>query len=136
MRKTILIGIVMTLAAGPALAQAAGQAMSSAQLKSGLFGIEMSGYSPTFNFQWRECIQPDGKTLYETPDGVVNGRLTISPNGEACFSYEDDGYATTACYVTKQAGKGFRFEGEFDVVFVATKVVTGVKSCKPQDLIG
>lgn len=131
MRRLVL---AVSLIAAPAVAQTA--AMSGAQLKSALFGIEMSGYSPTSNFSWRECIQPDGKTLYETPDGVVNGKLTISAKGEACFSYEDDGYRTQACYLTRKTDKGFRFEGDFDSLFIATKVVTGIRSCKPQDLIG
>ena len=39
----------------------------------------------------------------------MKGRLTISPKGEACFAYEDDGYATPACYRTRQTDKGFRF---------------------------
>jgi hypothetical protein len=132
MRRLVLA--VSLFVAAPAVAQTA--AMSGAQLKTALFGIEMSGYSPSYEFSWRECIQPDGKTLYETPDGVVNGKLTISAKGEACFSYEDDGYRTQACYLTRKTDKGFRFEGDFDSLFIATKVVTGITSCKPQDLIG
>ena len=30
----------------------------------------------------------------------------------------------------------FRFEGEFDSLFITTKVVTGIKTCKPQELVG
>ena len=72
----------------------------------------------------------------KTPAGVVKGQLTISANGQACFAYEDDGYASPACYQTRKTDKGFRFDGEFDSVFVSTKVVTGIQSCKKQDLIG
>ncbi len=137
--RGIFVGLVLaSLSGAPALAQLAkgGPVLSGAQLKASLFGIEMTGYSPTFGFSWRECIAPSGETLYETPDGVMKGRLTISPKDEACFAYEDDGYATPACYRTRQTDKGFRFEGEFDSLFITTKVVTGIKTCKPQDLVG
>ena len=137
--RAIFVGLFLAALSGaPALAQLAkgGPVMSGAQLKASLFGIEMTGYSPTFGFSWRECIAPGGETLYETPDGLMKGRLTISPKGEACFAYEDDGYASPACYQTRKTDKGFRFDGEFDSVFVTTKVVTGIQSCKKQDLIG
>lgn len=131
-----LIGLV--LVGAPALAQLAkgGRVMSGADLKGSLFGIEMTGFSPSYGFSWRECIEPGGATLYETPEGVINGRLSISPKGEACFAYEDDGYKTPACYQTRKTDKGFRFDGDFDSVFVTTKVVTGIRSCKKQDLVG
>ncbi len=136
--RAVFVGLFLAALSGaPAVAQLAkGALMSGAQLKASLFGIEMTGYSPTFGFSWRECIEPGGETLYETPDGLMKGRLTISPKGEACFAYEDDGYATPACYRTRQTDKGFRFEGEFDSLFITTKVVTGIKTCKPQDLVG
>lgn len=134
------IGMVLAagLLAGPALGQAPreGVVLAGAQLRAALFGIEMKGYSPTFGFSWRECIQPDGQTLYYTPEGVMHGRLTISRGGQACFAYEDDGYRTPACYTTKQTEKGLRFEGEADSLFITTSIVKGVKTCSPDDLIG
>ena len=78
-----------------------------------------------------------GDTIYETPDGKIKGRLVISPDGKACYSYEDDNFETVACYTVKKSDKGLRFEDDFKAgsVFIATKVVTGIKSCT-QDLIG
>lgn len=137
--RAIFVGLVLAALSGaPALAQLVkgGPVMTGAQLKTSLFGIEMTGFSPSYGFSWRECIEPGGDTLYETPSGVVKGRLTISAKDEACFAYEDDGYATPACYRTRQTDKGFRFEGEFDSLFITTKVVTGIRTCKPQDLVG
>jgi hypothetical protein len=138
MRRSFAVGLVLlALSGAPALAQLAkGAAMTGPQIRASMFGIEMTGYSPTFGFAWRECIQPDGETLYETPEGLMKGRLTVSAKGEACFAYEDDGYTTPACYRMRQTDKGFRFEGEFDSLFITTKVVTGIKTCKPQDLVG
>lgn len=137
--RAIFVGLVLAALAGaPALAQLAkgGPVMNGEQLKASLFGIEMTGFSPSYNFSWRECIEPGGETLYETPSGILKGRLTISSKGQACFAYEDDGYATPACYQTRKTDKGFRFDGDFDSVFVTTKVVTGIQSCKKQDLVG
>ncbi len=139
MRAIMGAGLVgLALVGAPAIAQLAkgGPVMDAGQLRAALFGIEMTGFSPSYGFAWRECIEPGGDTLYETPDGILNGRLTISPRGEACFAYEDDGYKTPACYQTRKTDKGFRFDGEFDSVFVTTKVVTGIRSCKKQELVG
>jgi hypothetical protein len=100
--------------AAPALAQlksGAGQPLTEAEAKAALLGIDMQGYSPTYRMAWRECIEPDGETLYETPAGVVKGRLVISPRGEACFSYEDSGYAAVSCFTTYRTGDVLRFEG-------------------------
>ena len=138
MRRLFLAGLMAAVFAAPAFGQVVkdGYVLAGAKLREALFGIEMSGYSPTFGFSWRECIQPNGETMYYTPGGVMHGRLTISGTGQACFAYEDDGYRTPACYITKQTEKGLRFEGEFDSVFITTKVVKGVKTCSPDDLIG
>lgn len=138
MRRLFLAGLMAAAFATLAFAQVAGDGMvlGARQVKAALFGIEMTGYSPTAGFSWRECIQPNGETMYYTPSGVMKGRLTISLKGEACFAYEDDGFATPSCYITKQTEKGLRFEGEFDSLFITTKIVKGVKTCSPDDLIG
>ena len=125
--------------AAPAAAQlkkGAGVPLKEAEAKGALFGIEMQGYSPTLGISWKECIQPNGETLYTTPDGVRNGRLMVSPAGQACFSYEDDDYASISCFTTTRNGPGgLRFEG-FGAIFITTRIITGVTVCKPHDLIG
>jgi hypothetical protein len=137
--KTIgVVGLAAILLASPALAQlkrGSGAPLNESETKAALLGIDMQGYSPTFNMEWRECIQPDGETLYETPDGVLKGRLLITPSGEACFSYEDNDYATISCFATYRAGKGLRFEGREDTLFVTTRIVTGIRSCEPRSLV-
>lgn len=131
--------LAAALLASPALAQlkggGTGKTLNEAEAKAALLGIDMQGFSPTYRMQWRECIQPNGETLYETPAGVMKGRLIISPSGEACFSYEDDGYASISCFVTYQKGATLHFEG-LDSLFVTTRIVTGVKSCTPRNLVG
>ena len=122
----------------PALAQlkpGSGAPLDEKQATAALMGIDMQGYSPTYRMSWRECIEPDGETLYETPAGVVKGQLVISPLGEACFSYEDSGYAAVSCFAAYRSGDGLRFEG-FDTLFVTTRVIRNVKTCNPQELVG
>lgn len=140
-KKLGLLVTVAALLASPALAQLKhgyGKPLNEAEAKAALFGIDMRGYSPSYGFSWRECIQPNGETLYEMPDQTLKGRLMITPAGQACFSYNDDNYASMACFSAYKTGDGVRFEteGPAPVVFVTTKIVTGVKSCEPHDLIG
>lgn len=132
----VISAMVLAPVAAAQLAKGGKKPLSEAEAHA-LFGIDMEGYSPTLKINWRECIDPKGETLYETPAGVQHGRLSISPDGTACFRYEDDGYSTASCYSVSRNGPGFLFSGAFREVFVTTRVVTGVKSCKPNaDLIG
>ena len=139
----ILVAVLLAAPAGAQLAKGAGQRLKEGELKKALLGIDMQGYSPSEQMSWRECIQPDGETLYEIPDRVLKGRLDITPDGLACFSYSDDGYSTAGCFWTYRQGKdGLRFEADYKLptgepasIFVTTRVVTGVTSCKPKSLI-
>ena len=111
-------------------------AMKAQELKTALFGIRMEGVADGTDFRWRECIDPKGRTLYQTPAGDTYGRLTITPKGEACFAYEDDNYASSSCFVMRRTAKGFHFEGDYGANFTTTKVEGGVRTCEKQDLIG
>ena len=137
--RSAILALAALAFAAPAAAQlkkGSGVPMKEAEAKASLFGIEMQGYSPTQGISWKECIQPNGETLYTTPDGVRNGRLLVSPAGQACFSYEDDDYASISCFTTTRNGAdGLRFEG-FGTIFITTRITKGVKVCKPHDLIG
>ena len=137
-RKVLVIAALALALGAPAagqLVKGKGVALKPKEVEAALFGIDMQGYSPTLNMSWRECIEPGGVTLYETPDRTMKGRLVISPDGLACFSYADDEYSTVSCYVTYRSGDGLRFEGDYGSLFVTTKVITGVKSCERQ-LVG
>jgi hypothetical protein len=139
MPRNALLAAILTLAvAAPAssqLVKGRGVPLKEAEAKAALFGIDMQGYSPTYGFSWRECIEPSGKTLYETPDRTSRGQLEISLDGRACFSYDTDNYEYQSCYVTYRSATGLRFEGDLKEVFVTTKLITGVTTCERQ-LIG
>ncbi len=125
------------LACGPAAAQTpSAPAMKAKELKTALFGIRMEGVADGTDFRWRECIDPKGQTLYQTPGGDMRGRLTITTRGKACFAYEDDNFASLNCFVMRRTARGFHFEGEYGANFTTTKVEGGVRTCEKQDLIG
>lgn len=140
MRLTVTLAFVACLAASPAAAQlvrGSGVLLDAAQVRAEVFGIDMEGHTPSFGFSWRECIDPDGRTLYETPAGIQRGQMVLVENGMVCFSYDDDGHANRSCYNVSRTSAGFVFEGAEGSLFIATRVVRGVKSCKPNsDLIG
>jgi hypothetical protein len=129
----LVAAVAFAPVAGAQLAKGGKKPLSPDQVKAGLFGIDMEGYSPTYKFRWRECIDPNGRTLYETPNGVQKGILTVTGEGFACFSYEDTGYTEKSCYAVSRNGKGFLFDGAFGEVYVTTRVVSGVTECKPPD---
>lgn len=141
-----IAAIAFSLAAsGIALAQTAptkpsptkpAPAMKAQELKTALFGIRMEGVADGTSFRWRECIDPKGQTLYETPDGEMRGKLTITARDEACFAYEDDGFRSQSCFVMRRTPKGFHFEGDYGANFTTTKVEGGVRTCEKQDLVG
>ena len=111
--------------------------MSAAEVKAALFGIHLYGTTADFGMTWDECIEPGGNTLYTTPGGTMQGRLTISSRGLACFAYEDDGFKTPECFVVRRNKDSLVLTGEFGgEAFVTTKVVRGIRTCEKQDLIG
>ena len=120
--------------------------MSPSEAKAALFGVDMQGYEMALDetgapsgrgMNWRECVNPKGETLYETPGRTVHGRLRINPGAQACFAYEENGFKEWNCFQAMKTATGFRFTSNFGDVFITTLVRTGVKSCKPRsDLIG
>jgi hypothetical protein len=131
-----LAAFVLATPAFAQLKQGFGQALTEKETEAAILGIDMQGYSPSERFSWRECIQPNGETLYETPAGVLKGKVLVSPRGEACFSYEDSDYAAVNCFATFRTQDGLRFEGAGGSLFLTTKVIRNVKTCNPQDLVG
>lgn len=132
--------LAATSLASPAFAQLARGAerfLAENEVREALFGIDMEGYSPSYGFNWRECIEPNGDTLYETPNGQQKGKLRVDPGGYACFAYEDDGFGEWTCFQVKRGSKSLTFHGPFRDVFITTRLITGVKSCTPRDdLVG
>lgn len=138
-RLAPFVAVALLALAPAALAQRAkgqGQALPAAQVKAGLFGVDMTGYSPTYGISWRECIDPQGRTLYHTPAGLQRGRLKVTEDGRACFAYEDTDYKVESCFRVERNGKGFIFNGDAaGGIFVTTKLVPRVGACRSDELV-
>ncbi|MEZ5938317.1 MAG: hypothetical protein R3C52_08860 [Hyphomonadaceae bacterium] len=148
---SFLFALAAALSAGIGVAPAFGQLandggtpLSAEEARAGLFGVDMHGLSPTFGMEWRECIDPAGNTVYETPGLTQKGKLRVTVGGLACFSYDDDDFTSESCFTVKRTSGGFIFNGArgFDSddtgsVFVTTSVRPGIKRCPAgDDLIG
>lgn len=138
MLRAVFLLVLGVLTVGSAAAQLKPEAhrwLTQEEAQAALFGIDMDGYSPSAEMTWRECIDPQGTTLYETPLGVQNGVLEVNEWGEACFAYDDDDYSTWQCFRVRLTGSGIVFESDFGDVFVTTSLMRGVRSCRAE-LIG
>lgn len=120
--------------AGVAAAQSA--RLSAAEARAELFGVQLMGIVEGEGEPWSECIDPAGRTLYRIGGGEDVGRLTISPEGHACFSYVSSGYGERACWVVRRAGRNYRFESAqgADLVFLTQTVTRGVRRCEGGDV--
>ena len=134
MIRTLAILAVLAIAAPSSAQLAKPVRLKAEEAKKALFGVDLEGYSPTEGIEWRECIQPDGQTLYEIPKRVLKGKLRISKEGQACFSYDDTNYEVEGCFWVEKTQTGFQFVSSGSL-FVTTVIVTGVKSCKPEALV-
>jgi hypothetical protein len=132
MRRFAVVVLAVTALAGPALAQAA---MGAAEARRTFFGIDMEGVHQPSGQRWRECIDRTGKTAYRFGGSIDEGRLAVRADGALCFAYASRGYADTACWWIKPAGRGnYRFEnadGESGV-FVTT-ATHRTNSCEARD---
>jgi hypothetical protein len=129
--------LAMLLAMAPAafaqIRKDAVRYLTPAEAKVAMFGIDMRGYTPSFGFNWRECISPKGETLYQVGEDVQRGRLRISQEGFACFAYSETNYTSESCFAIRKQGDGFVFEGDGGTVFITTRVDRGVRACEPED---
>lgn len=128
MRRSLLLAAGCLVAfAAPAFAKA----LSAAEAKKAFFGRDMTGVFEPDGAAWRECVKPDGETIYWYRGTVDYGRLTIRNDGALCFAYRSSNYSqTNNCYRAERAGQGWRFTHVSDPtsVFVARQVAP-IKAC-------
>jgi hypothetical protein len=119
-RGMSLIVLVVTATVGIAAAQTA--RLTAEEARRELFGVELAGVNESFGDDWRECIEPSGRTVYERGDDVREGRLEIRPDGQACFNYPPDTF--WSCFSVAREGENYRFDS-----FVTRTVRRGVREC-------
>jgi hypothetical protein len=115
-----LLALILFVSAGAAAAQTA--RLTADEARAELFGVELAGVNETFGDEWSECIEPGGRTLYRRGGEVQEGRLEITSDGEACFTYRGDPYSS--CFAVLREGANYRFDA-----FVTRVVRRGVTSC-------
>jgi hypothetical protein len=120
--RSIIAGIAAAVLCGAAAAQS--PVLSAAEARSELFGVRLSGVIEGSGEPWEECIEPAGRTVYRFAGRSIEGRLSIDPDGSACFTYADDGYTQRSCFVVRRAGANYRFDE-----FVTRRVERGVTRC-------
>ncbi len=126
--KALWLAAVLAAASGAAWAQTAW--MNAREARSALFGMEMSGTYEGDGTPFRECVDPQGHTVYYTEGGVDYGRLTITPEGRACFAYQSTNFQYQSCFAARRDGDGFRFQAApGDPEFHASHVRRGVRTC-------
>jgi hypothetical protein len=119
-RGMSLFVLAAVSAAGVATAQTA--RLTADEATRELFGVELAGVNESAGDDWRECIEPSGRTVYERGGEKREGRLEIRPDGQACFNYPPDAY--WSCFSAFREGENYRF-GDF----VTRAIRRGVTSC-------
>lgn len=124
MRRSLLVPVLAAVAAvvSPALAQ--GDHLGPAEARRFFYGIDMQGKHEPSGDDWRECIDPDGKTAYWFNGRYDEGRLVIRRDGALCFSYASSAYRNQSCWMVKRVDPtNYRFESTDgdEGVFVTTR---------------
>jgi hypothetical protein len=115
-----LIVLAIVSVAGIAAAQTA--RLTAEEARRELYGVELAGVNESAGDEWRECIEPGGRTVYERGGERQEGRLEIRPDGLACFQYPPDTY--WSCFSVAREGENYRFND-----FITRTVRRGVRDC-------
>jgi len=130
------LGLALSLAA---LSLAAAAPLDASSARRTFFGVEMSGVmlGETKEVPWRECVDPQGRTVYTFAGAVDQGKLRVREDGALCFSYKSSGFADEGCFAAYREAKGqFRFVGlDGESVFVTRRIRPGVKACPVGDMV-
>lgn len=119
-RGTSLFVVAIVAVAGIASAQTA--RLTAEQARAELFGVELAGVNESVGDEWRECIEPSGRTVYDRGGERREGRLEIRPDGQACFNYPPE--TQWSCFGVEREGENYRFDA-----FVTRTIRRGVREC-------
>lgn len=93
----------MALAIGVAVAEVP-QRVSAAEARGLFLGVDLGGTLLDTGETWRECVEHDGRTVYDIRGARSYGRLQIAQSGQLCFTYEDD-TARRHCFFAERVGQ-------------------------------
>lgn len=134
MRALLVSTLLLASGAPPALAEPAPNAPLTAEdIRAEFLGTRMTGIQLGTRQPFIECIEPNGRSIFQTGDYVSEGIMEVTPGALACFTYASGTY----CYRIQRAPTGYMiYSVDYDGVFHARKVERGVKRCTADDLIG
>jgi hypothetical protein len=115
----VIVAAAVLRAAAPS---AQSPVLSAEEARAELFGVRLSGVIDGLG---APCIEPGGCTVYRFAGESVEGRLSIDPDGSACFTYADDGFTERSCFAVRREGANYRFDE-----FVTRRVERGVTRCE------
>lgn len=113
---------VLAIVSGASIAAAQTARLTAEEARRELLGVELAGVNETYGDEWRECIEPGGRTVYQRGDERIEGRLQIRPDGQACFRYTSE--SGWNCFSVLREGENYRFDD-----FVTRTVRRGVREC-------
>ncbi len=128
--RQILAAGLLLAGAAPALAAP----LSARDAKKQFFGYDMMGHIEGSNTQWRECVNPSGKTVYWIEGEKREGTLRIRDDGALCFSYPNPQVADEDCFFAERRGaSNWRFTYEFQGDTFVTDKTRKVKECPKEE---
>ncbi|MFN4024945.1 MAG: hypothetical protein ACK4MQ_08930 [Hyphomonas sp.] len=132
--RTLLFTFILLAAAMPARPDAAPNApLTADEIRAEFLGTRMSGVQLGTRQPFIECIEPDGRSIFQTGDYVSEGVMEVTPDAQACFTYASGTY----CYRVQRAPTGYMIHSVgASATFHARNVERGVKRCTADDLIG
>lgn len=138
-----LLALILALGANAATGEPIA-IMTAQEVRDELFGVHMFGVTDTLGFDWDECIEPSGLTVYRTVNTddpqpySQQGLLEVDTLGQACFSYPPNGDPAPSCFQVYRNGDGYIFASGFGSGrYITTRVLRDVTSCpEPGALLG
>lgn len=132
--RTLAIPAILLAAAAPAFPEAAPNApLTADEIRAEFLGTRMSGVQLGTGMSFIECIEPNGRSVFQAGDYISEGVMEVTPDAQACFTYASGTY----CYRVQRAPTGYMIHSAgTSATFHARKVERGVKRCTADDLIG
>lgn len=132
--RTLAIPAILLAASAPAFPEAAPNApLTADEIRAEFLCTRMSGVQLGTRQPFIKCIEPNGRSIFQTGDYVSEGVMDVTPDAQACFTYASGTY----CYRIQRAPTGYMIHSVgASATFHARKVERGVTRCTADDLIG
>jgi hypothetical protein len=133
--KRAVLGGVLLLAGVVGLHTAARaeerERLSQKAAQKVLLGFDLSGTVAPSGTPWRECIAPDGQTVFQHAGRTEVGRVQIGADNRVCFSYASQSYARQHCFFAERVNGQLRLsEADGGPTLYRVQRATAVSACR------